>query len=1360
MKTNAPLRHPRFVLSAVLVTAAFAVGDGSPTFPPASRVAAQSAGDVRPVLPGDPEWVAHVPDGSALQIGANNPRSGLGSIELISGFNGNPSIVYSKGPAGQIGTFGTLRSVSYEWLIDAGSARAIPPELALRVYPHGDPRTFFLRWNPCTTPGCPLFPTGAWHSTEIIDRLSVQPGESGNAPASLADIPPDAPIVDIHVRGIWDIPWSGFADNIALAFDGMPTVTFNFEVLDPAATRLRPSVSWEAPAAIPGGTPLSSAQLNAASNVPGTFTYSRAAGTVLPPDFYTLRTSFVPADPSRYLPASVTAHLGVTGQRQVLPSTWSWYPWGFGDRTAAITSANARGTGSLELRKGLDAASAYLHELSGEVLGPFGQLTSLSYDWFIDPASSAALPPEFALRVYHYGDPRTFFLIWDTCSPAVGCAPHPTGTWQSSNLIGRLVIQAAEPGTTPPPSLADIPGDAPVVGIHLRANYAFGQTWRGFVDQVEIGFNGDAPVVYDFEVEATGPDTTPPVITDIPLPLALQATGPSGAVVTWSSPWATDNSDGQVPVTCTPASGALFPVGTTEVTCTASDGAGNQASASFTVTVTPDPTVRGGPPFVPPTPPNVQAGRRILVRNTNDSGAGSLRAAFEEVNRARGQNYIVFNIPGPGPHVVALASPLPALQGWAVIDGTTEPDFAGRPIVELDGSFAGDGAVGLTVWSGGCVIRGLRISRFSGDGIFLTLGAGGCRIEGNEILNNSSDGIHVRTAGTVIGGTEGGAGNIIAGNSGQGIRVFGASAAGNTIQGNLVGILDGGTPRANGGSGVFLVDAPYTWVGGTASGSGNDLSHNAIDGVAINGSTAEGTRIQGNSIVSNGRCGVSIEGAPGSVIGGDHLAGAGNVIANNASDGIGVWRAESDGTVIQGNSVGVLADGTPAGNSGSGVFISAAPRTLVGGIAASNELSHNELDGIAINGLTARTTLVYGNSIRANRRHGVSVENAPGSQIGGPLTDPASGQLVVPVNGIESNGQDGVSIVGVAATDTKVRGNRILHNSRHGVGVMDARRTRIGGYRFASVNPPGSPVLPEGNVISGNGGHGIWLGGNQTLLTEVHGNFIGLGEDGVTALGNGESGIALWKAESTRIGNILSPEFANVISANRHDGILVWPAGGTTVEGNVIGLTVDGTAGRANGGTGVRMVDAFNTTVWGNTIAGHTIGIWLHGASTTGTIRENRLGTNGAGTLAIPNATGIRVEQTAGISVFDNTVSGGAVGVAIWAARMNILSRNRLTDARTAVSLWYDASSNQVRQGNVISGASVGIDVGGAGTAYNSFDSPAIGAAVGFQFSFGAHDNFGSATFSGTAVDLVIRDAASCANSIAGAVTVDRRACQ
>lgn len=89
----------------------------------------------------------------------------------------------------------------------------------------------------------------------------------------------------------------------------------------------------------------------------------------------------------------------------------------------------------------------------------------------------------------------------------------------------------------------------------------------------------------------------------------VPATSGAGAEVTFATT-AIDAVDGEVPVTCTPASGSLFPVGATTVQCSASDSRGNTSNASFTVTVTQSGSA----------PPELQLSD-ITVEATSEAGA-------------------------------------------------------------------------------------------------------------------------------------------------------------------------------------------------------------------------------------------------------------------------------------------------------------------------------------------------------------------------------------------------------------------------------------------------------------------------------------------------------------------------------------------------------------------------------------------------------------------------------------------------------------------------------------------------------------------------------------------------------------------
>ena len=90
-------------------------------------------------------------------------------------------------------------------------------------------------------------------------------------------------------------------------------------------------------------------------------------------------------------------------------------------------------------------------------------------------------------------------------------------------------------------------------------------------------------------------DTRPPVVS-VPQDIVAEAVGPGGKAISFVAS-ASDIVDGALTPTCTPASGATFPVGPTTVSCTSTDAHGNTGSNSFTVTIT-DKTapVFAGPP--------------------------------------------------------------------------------------------------------------------------------------------------------------------------------------------------------------------------------------------------------------------------------------------------------------------------------------------------------------------------------------------------------------------------------------------------------------------------------------------------------------------------------------------------------------------------------------------------------------------------------------------------------------------------------------------------------------------------------------------------------------------------------------------
>jgi hypothetical protein len=116
-------------------------------------------------------------------------------------------------------------------------------------------------------------------------------------------------------------------------------------------------------------------------------------------------------------------------------------------------------------------------------------------------------------------------------------------------------------------------------------------------------------------------DVTAPVLS-LPSPISVKATSPAVAVVTFTA--TSQDDDGQsYPVTCTPASGSIFPIGTNTVHCSATDAAGNTGTGTFQVIVQPVLTASGK--SVSPTEGSVFNG---VVATGTAYGAGTLTATI------------------------------------------------------------------------------------------------------------------------------------------------------------------------------------------------------------------------------------------------------------------------------------------------------------------------------------------------------------------------------------------------------------------------------------------------------------------------------------------------------------------------------------------------------------------------------------------------------------------------------------------------------------------------------------------------------------------------------------------------------------
>jgi len=295
----------------------------------------------------------------------------------------------------------------------------------------------------------------------------------------------------------------------------------------------------------------------------------------------------------------------------------------------------------------------------------------------------------------------------------------------------------------------------------------------------------------------------------------------------------------------------------------------------------------------------------FTVNTTDDPGDGvcdaahcSLREAIEAANANAGTDTIAFDIDGIAPYTILPTAELPTVSDPLVIDGTTEPDFTVRPIVQLDGNKAG-AAAGLRITAGNSTVRGLVIKNFT-DGIRLETN-GGNLVEGNilgtdfrvlDCEGNSSTGIWIDSPNNTIGGTAQTAPNIIVCNGADGIYITGAS--GNIIKRNFIGTEDTRTEvMPNARDGVRIELASGNNVGGVGALDGNYLFHNGGSGIGIYGATAADNLIAGNTIVQNDGDGVELPDA-----------GTGNRITRNALDANGGLGIDLGGNGVTPNDPG------------------------------------------------------------------------------------------------------------------------------------------------------------------------------------------------------------------------------------------------------------------------------------------------------------------------------------------------------------------------------------------------------------------------------------------------------------------------
>jgi hypothetical protein len=211
-------------------------------------------------------------------------------------------------------------------------------------------------------------------------------------------------------------------------------------------------------------------------------------------------------------------------------------------------------------------------------------------------------------------------------NPSPACTPADT-TPPELTVPASITAEATSPAGAVVTYLASASDDvdgmlAPTCAPLSGSTFALASTQVVCAATDEAGNVGEA--TFDVLVE----DTTPATLS-LPAPISADATGSSGAAVSYSAA-ASDLVDGAVTTACAPASGSTFAVGPTTVHCSATDAHGNLADGTFTVTVR------------PPTRAVLLAELEALIRQYVDNGGiensmlvkvrhGSFRALRHEI---------------------------------------------------------------------------------------------------------------------------------------------------------------------------------------------------------------------------------------------------------------------------------------------------------------------------------------------------------------------------------------------------------------------------------------------------------------------------------------------------------------------------------------------------------------------------------------------------------------------------------------------------------------------------------------------------------------------------------------------------------
>ena len=583
-----------------------------------------------------------------------------------------------------------------------------------------------------------------------------------------------------------------------------------------------------------------------------------------------------------------------------------------------------------------------------------------------------------------------------TSNIPAGVTHNSTSTgapWSCGFSSPTLTCTATTLGTGAAPNIAVNVTPAGTGTISDSANVSTSSTFdNNGVNDSAFAITTVGPAAADLAVTHSASPATAGVGGTITYTVVTTNNGPSTATgltitdvlppnVTYSTATGATCNETAGTVTCTVASLGASSSLTINITTTAN--AVGTATASATATATETDGNAADNTNIPASAS--VTGSTVIVTNTNDSGAGSLRQALIEANTGvcTATCNVQFAI-GSGAQTIPLASGLPTINVPIVIDGTTQPGYSGTALISIDVNADTTNVPGLNLTGSNSTLRALVVLHAHNHGVILGGSTGGNTIQSCAIKGNDLEGIHVTSGNNTIGGATASLGNAVFANGDSGIVLIGTTASNNIVRSNLIGVdTTGATAWANGIDGVQILDGA----------SGNTIDLNTISGntnsgvyLTSSGAPTQNNTIQGNRIgtdvsgafgIGNGVAGIYLGcSAPNNSIGGSTVATR-NVIGGNGT-GIHNLGCGSDGNVIAGNYIGTAANGTTAISNGIGIELEGgAAQTTIGGTttSAANLIANNPTAGVKILSPAAGNGILH-NTITSNGI-GINLDNLP-----------------------------------------------------------------------------------------------------------------------------------------------------------------------------------------------------------------------------------------------------------------------------------------------------------------------------------------------------------------------------------------------